>query len=219
MVEFGEIIEKLKDVISTKKIGGKVFDKDVAMELGIPQTSFATMKKRNSIPYEELMRFCASKKLSINWLFFDQPVEMLIEETNKFFQVRYFADLRASAGGGANVFDSDENYEMITIDEKIIHNMVGLRDKGLEAINVNGESMEPTLQDGSIIFVDREQVDINKGGIFIASTTGGLFVKRIRQRADGMVELISDNKNYSPELLSPEEVTIVGKVVGNIESL
>jgi hypothetical protein len=219
MVEFGEIIEKLKDVISSKKIGGKVFDKDVAMELGIPQTSFATMKKRNSIPYEELMSFCARKKLSINWLFFDQPVEMLIEETNKFFQIRYFADLRASAGGGADVFDSDENYEMITIDEKIIHTMTGLGNKRLEAINVNGESMEPTLQDGSIIFVDRDQVDINKGGIFIASTTGGLFVKRIRQRADGMVELISDNKTYSPEVLAPDEVTIVGKVVGNIESL
>jgi hypothetical protein len=138
MVEFGEIIEKLKDVISTKKIGGKVFDKDVAMELGIPQASFATMKKRNSIPYEELMQFCARKKLSINWLFFDQPVEMLIEETNKFFQIRYFADLRASAGGGADVFDSDENYEMITIDEKIIQTMTGLGSKHLETINVNG---------------------------------------------------------------------------------
>jgi hypothetical protein len=219
MVEFGEIIEKLKDVISTKKIGGKVFDKDVAMELGIPQASFATMKKRNSIPYEELMQFCARKKLSINWLFFDQPVEMLIEETNKFFQIRYFADLRASAGGGADVFDSDENYEMITIDEKIIQTMTGLGSKRLEAINVNGESMEPTLQDGSIIFVDRDQTDINKGGIFIASTTGGLFVKRIRQRADGMVELISDNQTYSPEVLAPDEGAIVGKVVGNIEKL
>jgi len=219
MIDFSEIIEKLKDVISTKKIGGKVFDKDVAMELGIPQTSFATMKKRNSIPYEELMQFCAQRKLSINWLFFDQPVEMLIEETNKFFQIRYFADLQASAGGGANVFESDENYEMITLDEKIVHNMVGLRDRQLEAINVNGESMEPTLQDGSIIFIDREQTDISRGGIFIASTTGGLFVKRIRQRADGMVELISDNKSYSPEVLLPSEVTIVGKVVGNIESM
>ncbi len=219
MVEFSEIIEKLKDVISSKKIGGKVFDKDVAMELGIPQTSFATMKKRDSIPYKELMQFCARKKLSINWLFFDQPVEMLIDETNKFFQIRYFADLRSSAGGGANVFDADENYEMITIDEKIVHNMTGVDSKRLEAINVNGESMEPTLQDGSIIFVDRDQTDINRGGIFIASTTGGLFVKRIRQRADGMVELISDNRTYSPEVLSPDEVMIVGKVVGNIEGL
>ena len=219
MIEFSEIIEKLKDVISTKKIGGKVFDKDVAAELGIPQTTFATMKKRNSIPYEELMNYCAAKKLSINWLFFDQPVEMLIEETNKYFQVRYFADLRASAGGGADVFEENENYEMITIDEKIIQNMVGYGSKKLEAIHVDGESMEPTLQDGSIVFVDREQTNINKDGIFIAATTAGLFIKRIRQRADGMIELISDNKTYSPEVLSPDEVSIVGKVVGNIESL
>jgi phage repressor protein C with HTH and peptisase S24 domain len=212
-----EIIEKLKDVISETKIGGKVFDKDVANALNIPQATFATMKKRNSIPYEEILAFCAQKKISANWLFFDQSVDMLKEQTEKFFQIRYFADIRASAGGGAEVFD--ENYETITLDEKIVHNMVGMGNTALEAIHVDGESMEPTLQDGSIVFIDRTQTNINKDGIFIAATTAGLFIKRIRQRADGMVELISDNKAYSPEVLSPEEVTIVGKVVGNIESL
>ena len=217
MLILSEIIEKLKDVISETKIGGKVFDKDVAQALNIPQATFATMKKRNSIPYEEILEFCAMKKISVNWLFFDQAVDMLKAETEKFFQVRYFSDIRASAGGGAEVFD--ENYETITIDEKIMHNMVGLGNTELEAIHVDGESMEPTLQDGSIVFVDRAQTNINKDGIFIASTTAGLFIKRIRQRADGMVELISDNKAYSPEVLAPDEVSIVGKVVGNIESL
>jgi len=217
MVDFTLIIDKLKDVISERHLSKKIFDKDVASELGIPQATFATMKKRNSIPYEEILEFCAIKKISVNWLFFDQAVDMLIEETNKFFQVRYFADIRASAGGGAEVFD--ENFEMITLDEKIMHTMVGLGNTALEAIHVDGESMEPTLQDGSIVFVDRTQTNINRDGIFIASTTAGLFIKRIRQRADGMVELISDNKNYSPEVLAAEEVSIVGKVVGNIESL
>ena len=217
MLTMSEIIEKLKDVISETKIGGKVFDKDVANALNIPQATFATMKKRNSIPYEEILAFCALKKISANWLFFDQTVDMLKEQTEKFFQVRYFADIRASAGGGAEVFD--ENYETITVDEKIMHNMVGMGNTELEAIHVDGESMEPTLQDGSIVFVDRTQTNINKDGIFIAATTAGLFIKRIRQRADGMVELISDNKAYSPEVLAPDEVTIVGKVVGNIESL
>jgi phage repressor protein C with HTH and peptisase S24 domain len=212
-----EIIDKLKDVISETKIGGKVFDKDVADALGIPQATFATMKKRNSIPYAEILEFCALKKISVNWLFFDQAVDMLKEQTEKFFRVRYFADIRASAGGGAEVFS--ENFETITLDEKIMHNMVGMGNTELEAIHVDGESMEPTLQDGSIVFVDRTQTNINKDGIFIASTTAGLFIKRIRQRADGMVELISDNKNYSPEVLAPDEITIVGKVVGNIESL
>jgi phage repressor protein C with HTH and peptisase S24 domain len=217
MLILSEIIEKLKDVLSESAIGKKVFDKDVATALNIPQATFATMKKRNSIPYEEILEFCAIKKISVNWLFFDQAVDMLKAETEKFFQVRYFADIRASAGGGAYGFDED--FETITLDEKIMHNMVGMGNTELEAIHVDGESMEPTLQDGSIVFLDRSQTNINKDGVFIASTTAGLFIKRIRQRADGMVELISDNKAYSPEVLAPDEVSIVGKVVGNIESL
>ncbi len=217
MVDFIEVIDKIKDIISTKKIGGRVYDKDVANELGIPQATFATMKKRRAIPYKEIMEFAARKKISINWLFFDQSAEMLLEETNKFFNVRYFANIRASAGGGAEVFD--ENYETITLDETVMRNMVGFGNTNLEAIHVDGESMEPTLKDGSIVFLDRTQTDIGRDGIFVAATTAGLFIKRIRQRADGMVELISDNNAYSPELLSPDEVSIVGKVVGNIESV
>jgi len=217
MLRFNEVIEKLKDIISESKLGGKVFDKDVAQALHIPQATFATMKKRNSIPYEEILEFCALKKISVNWLFFDQAVDMLKAETEKFFHIRYFADIRASAGGGADVFN--ESYEMITIDTKIMHTIAGTGDGDLEAIHIDGESMEPTLKDGSIVFVDRSKTIIDKEGIFIASTTAGLFIKRIRQRADGMIELISDNKNYAPEVLSPEEVAIVGKVVGNIESV
>ena len=217
MMNLGEIIEKLKDVISETKIGGKVFDKDVATALNIPQATFATMKKRNSIPYAEILEFCALKKISVNWLFFDQAVDMLKAETEKFFQVRYFSDIRASAGGGAEIFD--ENFETISIDEKIMHNMVGMGSTELEAIHVDGESMEPTLQDDSIVFVDRAQTNINKNGIFIAQTLNGLYIKRIQQRADGMIELISDNSVYPPQAIHPDEITIVGKVVGNIESL
>ena len=218
MLPFKEIIEKLKDILSETKIGGKVFDKDVAAALGIPPATFATMKKRNSIPYEELLAFCAMKKISANWLFFDQPVDMLKEQTEKYFKIRYYADIRASAGGGAEVFD--ENYETVTIDETLLRTVAGLADpKNLDAIHVDGESMEPTLSDGSIVFIDRTQTDVRKEGIYIAATTAGLFIKRIRLRADGMVELISDNPAYAPEVLAGDEVRIVGKVVGNIESL
>jgi len=218
MIDFHEVIERLKDIISTKKIGGKVYDKDVAAELGIGQATFATMKKRGSIPYREIMEFCARRKISINWLFFDQPAEMLIEETEKFFRVRYFSELRASAGGGAEVFD--EGYELIDVDRRLIEKMLGrIPDGEIEAIHVEGESMEPTLPDGCIAFVDRSQTDAGKDGIFVASTANGLFVKRIRRRADGSVELISDNPLYAPEALPPEAVRIVGRVVGSVESL
>jgi len=217
MYDLKIVITKLKDIISEEKKLKKVFDKDVADALAIPQTTFATMKKRNSIPFKEIMAFCANKKLSINWLFFDQSIEMLVKETDKFFQIHYFTDVRASAGGGAFTFDT--NYEVLTVDRTIMNNVITSSNQKIDAINVDGESMEPTLQDGSIVFIDRRQTNISKDGIYIASTTAGLFIKRIRQRADGMVELISDNKSYSPEIMLSDEVKIVGRVVGNIESL
>jgi len=217
MYDLRNVIAKLKEIISEEKQVKKVFDKDVADALTIPQTTFATMKKRNSIPFKEILEFCANRRLSINWLFFDQAIEMLEEETERFFQVHYFADIRASAGGGA--FNFEEDYEILSIDKTIMKSIVPSFNNTLEAINVDGESMEPTLQDGSIVFIDREQTNINKDGIFIASTTAGLFIKRIRQRADGMIELISDNKAYSPEIITPNEIEIVGRVVGNVESL
>ncbi len=217
MYDLRNVITKIKEIIAQEKPVKKVFDKDVAEALMIPETTFATMKKRNSIPFKEILEFCATKRLSINWLFFDQAIEMLEEETSRFFQVHYFADVRASAGGGA--FNFDEDYEVLSIDKTIMQNIVPNFNNTLEAINVDGESMEPTLQDGSIVFIDRKQTNINKDGIFIASTTAGLFIKRIRQRADGMIELISDNKTYSPEIITADEVEIVGRVVGNVESL
>jgi len=217
MYDLKNVIKKIKEIIAVEKKGKKVFDKDVADALAIPQTTFATMKKRNSIPFKEILEYCANKKLSINWLFFDQAIEMLAEETDKFFQVHYFADIRASAGGGS--FNFDDDYEVLSIDRTLMNNITASSSEILEAINVDGESMEPTLQDGSIVFIDRNQTNINKDGIFVASTTAGLFIKRIRQRADGMIELISDNKAYSPEMITPDEVEIVGRVVGNIESM
>ncbi len=217
MYDLKKIIKKIKEIIALEKKGKKVFDKDVANALAIPQTTFATMKKRNSIPFKEILEYCANKKISINWLFFDQAIDMLAEETDKFFQIHYFSDVRASAGGGA--FNFDENYEVLSIDKTLIKSIAPSSSRVLDAINVDGESMEPTLQDGSIVFIDREQTNINKDGIFVASTTAGLFIKRIRQRADGMIELISDNKAYSSEIITPNEVKILGRVIGNIESL
>ena len=223
MNNFNEIIEKVKDIVSNENESGKVFDKDVAAELGISQATFATMKKRGAIPYKELMEFCARRKISINWIFFDQSAGMLVEETEKFFQVKYFANVRASAGGGAEGFG--EEFKSIAVDKVLIKNFYGnitdedLSTKNIEAIHVDGESMEPTLKNGSIVFIDRDQNDISRDGIFVVSTPGGLFIKRLNRKVDGSVELISDNQLYSAEVVAPDEVIVVGKVVGGVEKL
>ena len=61
MLDFEEIIEKLRDILSTEK-DGKVFDKDIAAALDITSVNFATMKKRDSVPFSNILDFCALKK-------------------------------------------------------------------------------------------------------------------------------------------------------------
>ena len=215
MKNFSEIVEEIKDIISSDIPGKKVFDKDVAYALDITQMNFATMKKRDKIPFEELLNFCAKRSIAINWLLYDQSPESLIEPTNQFYMVRYFNAVNASAGGGA--FD-DEFVEMeeLAIEPHFVPILGGERElKNIEAVNVTGDSMEPTFLNGDIIFLNRSKTDISRGGVFAIQTEDMLLVKRLQKRIDGRIDIISDNKDFYPsQIASPEQINIVGRVVG-----
>ncbi len=218
MFNFKDMLPKIKDVISEDLGAAKVFDKDVADALGINQLTFATMKNRGKIPYEEVLNFCAQKKISINWLFYDQATRSLEAQTEKYANVRYFTEVYASAGGGA--FNYDAEHDNIMLDEHMILKLGGGREmKNIHSINVMGDSMEPTFKDGDIIFINRTQDDIRKGGVFVVTTPTGLFVKRLLLKSDGQIDMISDNLQYSVESVDPYSVEIVGKVVGSMSGV
>ena len=219
MNDFIEIVEEIKSVISKDFSGKKIFDKDVADTLGISQMNFATMKKRNKIPFNELLDFCAKRSISINWILYGQSPESLVEATNKFYMVKYFSDINASAGGGSD--NEYEEIEELEIPEEFVFMLGGERElKNIEAINVTGDSMEPTFSYNDIVFINRSKTDLQRGGIFTIRTEGGLFIKRVQQRIDGKVDIISDNKVYSTQTLDPNEIEVIGRVVsrfGNVD--
>ena len=190
MKSFNEIVETIKDIVSSEFPDRKVFDKDIAELLEISQMNFATMKKRNKIPFNELLDFCAKRSIAINWLLYNQSPESLIEPTNRFYMVRYFSSVNASAGGGA---DNDElEYEPLMLEENFALSLGGEGElRHIEAINVTGDSMEPSFSYNDIVFI-----------------------KRIQARLDGKLDIISDNKDYPAYVARKDEVEIIGRVVG-----
>ena len=218
MFDLKNILPKMKDILSKELGDRKVFDKDVADALGINHLTFATMKNRGKIPYEEILNFCAKRKISINWLFYDQATRSLEEETEKYANVRYFGDIYASAGGGA--FNYEEAPDTIALDPHMVERLGGEREiKNIDSINVLGDSMEPTFKDGDIIFINRTLTDIRKGGVFVVSTPAGLFVKRLYLKGSGTLDLISDNQTYAIESIPVEQVEVIGKVVGSMSGM
>ena len=212
MNSFTEIVEEIKSIVSSSFASKKVFDKDVADVLGITQMNFATMKKRNKIPFSELLDFCASKSISINWILYGQSPESLVDATNKFYMVKYFNDVNASAGGGGDA--QCEEIEELEIPEQFLFMLGGERElKHIEAINVSGDSMEPTFSYNDIVFINRSKTDLQRGGIFTIRTEAGLFIKRVQKRIDGKIDIISDNKVYSTQTLNKNEIEVIGRVV------
>ena len=106
---------------------------------------------------------------------------------------------------------------MITLDEEIVEKLGGIgKVKHIQAVNVLGDSMEPTLHSGDIVFINKEYRDTHKSGVYIVSTPAGLFIKRIQLQANGMVAFVSDNEAYSPEFVNAADVSVIGKVVGKL---
>ena len=214
MFNINEIIEKLRDVLSSEKKDGKVFDKEIATALDLTSVNFATMKKRNSVPFSNILDFCALKKISINWMLYGQDPSSLIDTTDKYW-IKYFPTVNVSAGGGA--YDDEDDYEKLDLPDFFV-NIVGGKEnvKNIEAINVTGDSMEPTLNNGNIIFIDKTKNNVSKDGIYAFINENGLFVKRIQRRVDGGLDVISDNKEYPIQVVNKDGINVLGKVVSSI---
>lgn len=214
MFNINEIIEKLRDVLSSEKKDGKVFDKEIATALDLTSVNFATMKKRNSVPFSNILDFCALKKISINWMLYGQDPSSLIDSTDKYW-IKYFPTVSVSAGGGA--YDEEDDYEKLDLPDFFV-NIIGGKEnvKNIEAINVTGDSMEPTLNNGNIIFIDKTKQNVSKDGIYAFINENGLFVKRIQRRVDGGLDVISDNKEYPMQIVSKNGINVLGKVVSSI---
>lgn len=100
-------------------------------------------------------------------------------------------------------------------DENICDHIVIPGIKNIEnvfAVNVKGDSMEPTIKNGSIIICKKE-IEIRNGEIGAFFVNEEAFVKRIKV-SNGYVALISDNPNYPPIYIGPgEDFKVVGKVI------
>lgn len=110
---------------------------------------------------------------------------------------------RISAGPGA--FSDEEVTDYIMLP--------GIRNNNnVFAVNVVGDSMEPTIKDGSII-ICKKNIEIRNGEIGAFFIDDQAYVKRLKITKN-YIALISDNPNYAPIYIGPgENFHAVGKVI------
>lgn len=90
---------------------------------------------------------------------------------------------------------------------------MGLHAEQLVCIRARGDSMSPTILDGDILLVDRQRTGVDRDSIYIVRSDDGLRVKRLQRLMGGGVRVSSDNRAYAEEVVSVEQLVVVGQVV------
>lgn len=119
-------------------------------------------------------------------------------------------DLGASAGPG-RVPGEEVAFDTFRFSRRWLAEQ-GLEHAQLSAITVEGDSMEPLLNDGDEILVDCSPRPF-RDGIHVVRLGDTLMVKRVASAGPGRVALLSQNFAYPPVEVAADEVTIIGRVV------
>ena len=77
MIDFYEIMQRVKDILAKQIKKDKILDKDIAHALEINPQNYAVIKRRQKIPYEAIAYFSKKNKINMNWILFAQKPKYL----------------------------------------------------------------------------------------------------------------------------------------------
>lgn len=130
-----------------------------------------------------------------------------------------YIHIAPSCGKGTVVLD-EADVTPVRIGKEIIKDIWKVSNPDvLKLFKASGDSMETTIEDGNILLVDTSRTDYHNGGIYVLTINNDWFVKRLRLKINGDLEIISDNPKYDPEVLKPNtdiEINVVGRVIKNL---
>lgn len=89
----------------------------------------------------------------------------------------------------------------------------------LKTFTATGDSMTPTIEHGDLILVDTGDVEYTNGGVFLITINNDWFIKRLRKKITGELDIISDNPKYPIETLDIntfKDVSIKGRILKNL---
>jgi phage repressor protein C with HTH and peptisase S24 domain len=130
------------------------------------------------------------------------------EETHS---ARYVEVRELSAAAGSGAADLDETVSGYIPFSRQWLDRQGLFPDRCTVIGVRGESMEPSLPEGSSILVDRSPSRPKDGCIYVFRTPDGLVVKRACKDPGGGWWLLSDHPAWKPTRCTGDTV-IIGEV-------
>ena len=203
-----------------------------AHQLGLPVSHVALMADVNRSFVNDILRgrslhpnpntldkVARVLKVSREWLLHghgdvEGPSPLMENPDDAFIPIPH-AGVRVSMGGGMTADGEPGPARNYHFRRSWIREKLKTHASYLRVVHVEGDSMDPTLQDGDTVLVDTSKKAPNPPGIFVLHDGVGLVAKRLEPvpgTDPARVRIISDNRLYSPYEGVAGEINIVGRV-------
>lgn len=189
-------------------IGRKPSQNEIAKIIKTNQSTIANRVIRNSnFPDEEIELIEKHYGVSLTGNISDDCIE--IDHIH----------INPSCGRGTAVLEEPE-VTPIKLGTHLIQSVLKIsHPQNLKTFRACGDSMESIIEDGDMLLVDTGRTDFANGGIFLLTINNDWFVKRLRKRLSGELDVISDNTKYPVETFKPDddiEIVVKGRVIKNL---
>jgi len=164
--------------------------KELSLKLGHTQSWAANTKKRGGVPYDACVKAAEEFNISMDFLLYGKEKNTLPTDQ---IQIPFY-EVSAAAGSGDLVL-SEEMNSLVSFDASFLRNELHVDPKQTFLMLVRGDSMTPTLNNNAVMMVSRE-IDGFSDGIYVIRMDGSLIVKRLQVIPNGVIKVISDNKDY-----------------------
>ena len=205
-----------------------VTQQQIADALGVSRPTISYWSKSESLPAKVAMSLCAFLQVPLSALYGDTQeedgktivyVRGLESVRPGYVRVPIF-DVSGSCGNDGDVNETAGGVLVagaVDLAEWFVRSLPGVVSaRSLEIIASSGDSMSPTIEERSLVIVDKAQQAIRADGVYCLRVDGELFIKRIMRGLDGTLTLISDNPRYPQRTIKRSDLpgtAVIGRIV------
>ncbi|MGK3359910.1 LexA family transcriptional regulator [Citrobacter portucalensis] len=211
--KYKDFAERLNKSLQEQSIGVKELSEfsGVSYEMARRYT-LGTAKPRD----EKMIRIAERLAVSPAYLDYGVPVNGGDAPAKGTVRIEQL-DIHASAGSGYINQPFPTIVSSIEIPEERIFELFGRRSlDGIVMINVDGDSMMPTLCPKDLLFIDSKVEQFSGDGVYVFNFEDSTFVKRLQKVKGRRLAVLSDNEHYPPFFIEEHEMNelyIFGKLI------
>ncbi|MGM0563659.1 MAG: S24 family peptidase [Pseudomonadota bacterium] len=187
---------------------------------GVKRNAQGEYEKGKPFTVEYMERLDA---IGVDWRYVMRGGDVLeLKEPQANYQISGFVqlplfDVQAAAGQGL-LAQSEDLVDFLAFDRDWLRGQLKANPNDLVLIEVDGDSMTPTLSPGDLIMLNTTDTNVVRDGIYVLLVDGALIVKRLQSLPGGKLNVISDNQAFPTwtmerQELGSESQRVIGRVV------